>query len=90
LLEISFQGQYGLSRLTIILLRLDQESRLRGCGRRRRRRRGGQRGRENSGGKKQGDAAAPREASPSQACRIGAAPKYVNESIVGGGEANSL
>ena len=31
LFEISFQGQYGLPRLTIILLRLDHESGLRGA-----------------------------------------------------------
>jgi hypothetical protein len=72
--EIMSRGRYGLSRPTIILLRLDYESGLRGRGRRRRRRRGGQRGRENSGGEKQGDTAAPRQ----------------NESIVGGGEPNSL
>ena len=83
LFEISFQGQYGLPRLTIILLRLDHESGLRGRGRRRRRRRGGQRGRENSGGEKQSDTAAPRQASRT-------APKPVDESIVGGGEPNSL
>ena len=82
-IEIILRGRYGVLRLTIILLRLDQESRLRGRGRRRRRRRGGQRGRENSGGEKQGDTAAPRQASRT-------APKPVDESIVGGGEANSL
>jgi hypothetical protein len=88
LIELMFQGPHGLSRLTIILFRLDHESRRRGRGR-------GDSGRENSGGKKQGDAAAPREASPSQAApsqayRTGAVPKSFNESIVGGGEANSL
>jgi hypothetical protein len=83
--EIMLRGAYGLSRPTIILLRLDQESRLRGHGRghRRRRRRGGQRGRENSGGEKQSGTAAPRQASWT-------APKPVDESIVGGGEPNSL
>ena len=76
LIELMFQGPHGLSRLTIILLRLDQVSGLRGRGRgrRRRRRSGGQRGRENSGGEKQGDTAAPRQ----------------DESIVGGGEPTSL
>jgi len=74
LIELMFQGPHGLSRLTIILLRLEQVSGLRGRGRRRRRRRGGQRGRENGGGEKQGDTAAPRQ----------------DESVVGGGEPNSL
>ncbi len=74
-IEIISRGRYGVLRLTIILLRLDHE-----CGPRRR---DGEGGRENSGGEKQGHTAAPRQASRT-------APKPVDESIVGGGEANSL
>jgi len=74
-IEIILRGRYGVLRLTIILLRLDHE-----CGPRRR---GSQGRRENRGGEKQGQTVAPRQASRT-------APKPVDESIVGGGEANSL
>ncbi|MGC1863934.1 MAG: hypothetical protein WA733_23145 [Methylocystis sp.] len=57
--EIMLRGRYGLSRLAIILLRLDHESGLRRRGSSRLRRRGGQRGQKSSA-EKQGDRAAPR------------------------------